>query len=78
MRWWWVVSVRDGRKGREWMEGLPTAFHFVVFVQPGDIDAVASEMFEVRERDQHGNRRVEGKGDKEERREGKRSEGGCW
>jgi len=42
------------------------------FVQPGDVDAVASEMFEICERDQHENRKVGGKEGKEERREGGR------
>ena len=53
------------------------------FVQPGDVDAVASEMFEIYERDQHENERVErakrreGKGNEGKGR-GERNEGGCW
>ena len=45
------------------------------FSQPWDVDAVASVMSGVYERDQHENERVEDKEGKEEREEGKRSEG---
>ena len=45
------------------------------FSQPWDVDAVAWVMSGVYERDQHENERVEDKEGKEEREEGKRSEG---
>ena len=72
-----MVSVRDWRKRREWKEGLPIYLEFTnsvpsraAFVQPADVDAVASEMFGKEGRTWEGN--IKGREEGRGRREGAR------